>query len=254
MDIIYEPDITYRRALQIDKMWAESDATGKLYAEVLNMASLKGNERVLDVAVGAGCLLQLAAEALPQGHAIGLDRSAAMVRLAQAKLGKGKTGRASVMHSDGEGLIFKGGVFDMVFCVLSLYHFSDPLAALKEMKRVIKKGGRLVLCEYEAPADPGLRAALTESFQLTHPDYRFFTVISDAGFSRERSATERFTFEQHGVGGMPLGVHFFETRFMLQRRGDQDLLASFDGNIFRPIGAMTRLKGALDFALVRAAK
>ena len=107
MDIIYEPDITYRRALQIDKMWAESDATGKLYAEVLNMASLKGNERVLDVAAGAGCLLQLAAEALPQGHAIGLDRSAAMVRLAQAKLGKGKTGRASVMHSYGEDLIFK---------------------------------------------------------------------------------------------------------------------------------------------------
>jgi hypothetical protein len=42
MDIIYEPDITYRRALQIDKMWAESDATGKLYAEVMSMASLKG--------------------------------------------------------------------------------------------------------------------------------------------------------------------------------------------------------------------
>lgn len=260
MDIIYEPDITYRRALQIDKMWAESDATGKLYAEVLNMASLKGNERVLDVAVGAGCLLQLAAEALPQGHAIGLDRSAAMVRLAQAKLGKGKTGQASVMHSDGEDFIFKGGVFDMVFCVLSLYHFSDPLTALKEMRRVLKKGGRLVLCEYEAPADPGLRAALTESFQLTHPDYRFFTgpelytLISDAGFSRERSATERFAFDQHGVGGMPMGVHFFETRFTLDRRGDQDLLASFDGNIFRPAGAMMRIKGALDFALVRAAK
>ena len=88
MDIIYEPDITYRRALQIDKMWTESDATGKFYAEVLNMASLKGNERVLDVAVGTGCLLQLVAEALPEGHAIGLDRSTAMVRLAQTKLVK----------------------------------------------------------------------------------------------------------------------------------------------------------------------
>jgi hypothetical protein len=41
---------------------------------------------------------------------------------------------------------------------------------------------------------------------------------------------------------------------MLERRGDQDLLASFDGNIFRPAGAMMRLKGALDFILVRAVK
>jgi len=260
MDIIYEPDITYRRALQIDKMRAESDATAKLYAEVLNMASLKGNERVLDVAAGTGCLLQLVAEALPEGHAIGLDRSMAMVRLAQTKLVKGETGHASVMHSEGEDFIFKGAVFDTVFCVLGLYHFPDPLGALKEMKRVLKKGGRLILCEYEAPADPGLRSALTDSFQLTHPDYRFYTgpelytLVSDAGFSRERSATERFAFDQHGVGGMPMGVHFFEARFMLERRGDQDLLASFDGNVFRPAGAMMHIKGALDFALVRAAK
>ena len=260
MDIIYEPDITYRRALQIDKMWADSDAGGKLCGEVLNMASLRGDERVLDVAVATGCLLQLLAETLPAGHAIGVDRSPAMVRLAQTKLTKGKTERASVMYSEGEDLIFKSAVFDTVFCMLGLYHFSNPLAALKEMKRVLKKGGRLVLCEYEAPADPGLRATLTESFQLTHSGYRFYTgpelytLVSDAGLSRERSATERFTSDEHGVGGMPLGVHFFETRFMLQRRGDQDLLASFDGNIFRPIGAMMRVKGALDFALVRAVR
>ncbi len=260
MDIIYEPDITYRRALQIDKMWAESDATGKLYSEVLNMASLGGSETVLDVAASTGCLLQLLAETLPHGHAIGLDRSAAMVRLSQTKLVKGKTANASVLHAEGNDFIFKGAAFDMVFCVLGLYHFPDPLAVLKEMKRVLKKGGRLMLCEYEAPADPGLRVALTESFQLTHPDYRFYTgpelytLISDAGFSRERSATERFAFDQHGVGGMPMGVHFFETRFILERRGDQDLLASFDGNIFRPTGAMMHLRGALNFALVRAVK
>jgi ubiquinone/menaquinone biosynthesis C-methylase UbiE len=260
MDIIYEPDITYRRALQIDKMWAESDATGKLYAEVLNMASLSGNETVLDVAAGTGCLLQLLAETLPHGHAIGLDRSAAMVRLAQAKLVKGKAGHASVIHWEKEDFIFKSAVFDMVFCVLGLYHFEDPLAALKDMKRVLRKGGRLILCEYEAPADPGLRAALTDSFQLTHADYRFYTgpelytLVLDAGFTRERSATERFAFDQHGVGGMPMGVHFFETRFMLEKSGDKDLLASFDGNIFRPAGPMMHIKGALDFALVRAVK
>jgi SAM-dependent methyltransferase len=260
MDIIYEPDIPYRRALQIDKMWAESDAGSKLCAEVLNMASLKGNERVLDVAVATGSLLQLIAESLPDGYAIGVDRSAAMVRLAQAKLVKGKTEHASVLYSEGQDLIFKGAVFDTVFCMLGLYHFSDPLAALKDVKRVLKKGGRVVLCEYEAPADPALRASLTESFQLTHPGYRFYTgpelytLVSDAGLSRERSATERFTFDQHGVGGMPMGIYFFETRFVLQRRGDQDLLASFDGNIFRPVGAMMRPKGALDFILLRAVK
>ncbi len=260
MDVIYEPGISYRRALQIDKMWAESDATGKLYAEVMGMAALKGSERVLDVAAGTGCLMQLLAEALPQGQAIGLDRSAAMVRLAQTKLVRSRASQASVMRSEGEDLIFKSSAFDAAFCVLGLYHFGDPLAALKEMKRLLRKGGRLILCEYEAPADPGLRAALTESFQMVHPDYRFhtgpelYTLVSDAAFALERSATMRFTFDQHGVGGIPMGVHFFETRFMLERRGDPDLLASFDGNIFRPAGPMMHLRGALSFTLLRAVK
>ncbi len=260
MDIVYEPDITYRRALQIDKMWAESDVTGKLYTEVVNMASLKGDERVLDVAASTGCLLQVLAEALPKGRAIGLDRSAAMVRLAQNKLVKGRVGNTSVLCLEGDDIMFKGAMFDMVFCVLGLYHFSDPLAALKEMNRVLKKGGKLILCEYEAPADPELRASLTESLRLTYPDYRFFTgpelyaLVADAGFKRERSATERFTFDQHGIGGMPMGVHFFETRFMIERRGDRDLLASFDGNVFKPAGEMMRIKGTLNFAMVRAAK
>ncbi len=260
MDVIYEPGISYRRALQIDKMWAESDATGKLYAEVLTTAALKGSERVLDVAAGTGCLMQVAAEALPQGQAIGLDSSAAMVRLAQAKLVRARASRASVMLSEGEDLIFRSSVFDAVFCILGLYHFGDPRAALKEMRRLLRKGGRLILCEYQAPADPGLRAALTESFQMVHPGYRFFTaqelyaLVAEAGFLRERSATMKFAFDQHGVGGIPMGVHFFETRFMIERRGDPDLLATFDGNIFRPAGPMMHLKGTLDFALLRAAR
>jgi hypothetical protein len=41
---------------------------------------------------------------------------------------------------------------------------------------------------------------------------------------------------------------------MIERRGDEDLLASFDGNIFRPAGDMMHVKGGLDFALVRAVK
>ncbi|MDM8000061.1 MAG: methyltransferase domain-containing protein [Dehalococcoidia bacterium] len=260
MDIIYEPETSYRRALQIDRMWADSDAGAKLCAEILNIASLKGDETALDAACGSGLLLQALAEALPNGRAIGVDCSPAMVRLSQAKLARLKNGRAAVMYSEGADLIFKASAFDVVFCMLGLYHFSNPLAALKEMKRVLKKGGRLVLCEYEAPADPELRATLTESFQLAHPGYRFYTgpelyaLVSEAGLSRQRSATQRFTFDEHGIGGLPLGVHFFETRFMLQKRGDQNLLASFDGNVFRPVGRMMHPKGALDFMLVRAVK
>ncbi len=260
MDIIYEPDITYRRALQIDKMWAGSEVTDRLYAEVVDIASLNGDERVLDVAAGTGCLLQLLAQALPKGRAIGLDRSAAMVRLAQNKLVRERTGDTSVICSDSEDIMFKGAMFDMVFCVMGLYHFSDPLAALKDMSRVLKKDGKLVLCEYEAPADPELRAILTESFHVFHPDYRFFTgpelyaLVADAGFKHERSATERFSFDQHGIGGVPMGVHFFEARFMIEKRGDSDLLGSFDGNVFKPSGKDMHMKGAVNFAMVRAVK
>jgi SAM-dependent methyltransferase len=259
MDIIYEPEITYRRALQIDKMWAESDVTSKLYTEILSLASPKGDERALDVAVATGCLLQLLSENLPKGYVIGLDASPAMIRLSQNKLVKSRISNAAILRSLGDDLIFRDGMFNLVFCVNGLYHFSDPMAALKEMKRVLEGEGRLILCELEAPQDTELKEALTESFQLAHPDYRLFTVneifslLKDAGFTVIQSATEKFTFDQHGIGGMPMGVHFLETRDMIVRRQQVALLEKFDHHIFLPAGEMMHLKGAVNFTLVSAA-
>jgi ubiquinone/menaquinone biosynthesis C-methylase UbiE len=260
MDIIYEPDISYRRASQIDKMWAESDFTGKLYTEILAMASLQGDEVALDVAAGTGCLVQLLSEILAKGRVIGIDPSTAMVRLAQNKLLKKKATNAAVMASPGNDFIFRDSMFDAVFCVLGLYHFADPLKGLNEMKRVLKTGGELILCEPEAPDDARLREVLSESFQLAHPNYRFFSggelysLVTDAGFSRQKSATEQFAFDQHGVAGIPMGVHYLETHAMIQRRKQQDLLDKFERNLFRVSGEMMRVRGKLNFALLRAAK
>lgn len=83
---IYEPNITDRRALQIDKMWAESSFPQIVLSEVLNEAALKGSETVLDVASGNGCLVENLSDILDRGMVFGIDRSAAMVRLAQKKL------------------------------------------------------------------------------------------------------------------------------------------------------------------------
>ena len=211
---IYEPDITDRRALQIDKMYSESAFPGVIYSEVLNRAALKGNETVLDVASGNGCLVENLSDCLGKGNVIGIDRSAAMVRLARKKLIKKKAANVSIMLSTGDELLFKDSTFDVVFCVSGLYHFSDPLRGLKEMKRVLKENGQLILYEPMAPDDPKLKEALDESFQLAHPGYKSFSatelysLAADAGFVFTRLGTVNV--------GQPAGDSLVDPVFVVQ--------------------------------------
>lgn len=157
--------------------------------------------------------------------------------------------------------MFRDATFDAVFCVLSLYHFNDPLKGLREINRVLKKNGQFVLCEPMAPEDAKLKGALAEAFQLAHSGYKLFSVAelyslaADAGFERKKSATEEIAFDQDGVTGIPNGVHYLEAYQTLQRRGQKDLQARFEKELFKVSGEMAvHVKGSLKFSLLVAGK
>jgi SAM-dependent methyltransferase len=154
--------------------------------------------RVLDVACGAG---EATATARARGaEAVGVDFSEAMLALARAHVPD-----ARFEQADAEALPFPDGAFDVVVCNFGLLHFPRPEAALREMARVLRPGGRLAATVWAPPepdASPGgggcrvigipreaVSAAATapsaappgpDFFQFADPD-RFRAALAGAG-------------------------------------------------------------------------
>lgn len=106
---------------------------------------------VLDVAAGTG-RLPMALFARPDfaGTVTALDASAPMLDLARRKLAP-FGGRVTFAHRDAQALPFDADAFDVVTCLESLEFFPDAPAALREMRRVLRPGGLLLVSNRIGP-------------------------------------------------------------------------------------------------------
>ncbi|MEQ1805621.1 MAG: methyltransferase domain-containing protein [Burkholderiaceae bacterium] len=118
----------------------------KAQAALLTCAALMPGERVLDVACGTGLVsLAAAASVGPHGHVHGVDLSGHMVGAAQQRAADRGIAHTSFTRMDGEALDFPDASFDVVMCALGLMYMPDPAQAVREMRRVLRPGGRLGL-------------------------------------------------------------------------------------------------------------
>jgi SAM-dependent methyltransferase len=114
---------------------------------------LAGADRFLDVGCATGAAVRDAAATV--AVAVGVDRSAAMVRRAQALAGA--LPAAAFVVADAGDLPFPAGSFTAVLSTTALRHFDDPARAAREMARVLRPGGRLVVADFLACGDGGRR-------------------------------------------------------------------------------------------------
>jgi uncharacterized protein len=119
---------------------------------VLQMA-LEPHERVLELGPGPGFFSAAVAGALPEGHLILADIQRPMLAKATKRLQTaGLAGRASAVHADALGLPLADDSIDIAFAVAVLGETPDPTAALAELCRIVRPGGRIVVTEQ--PGDP----------------------------------------------------------------------------------------------------
>jgi demethylmenaquinone methyltransferase/2-methoxy-6-polyprenyl-1,4-benzoquinol methylase len=112
--------------------------------------ALQAGERVLDVGAGTGAST---VEFIEQGaYAVGVDLSLGM-------LAAGRRARPAVplLAGDALALPFREGAFDVVTISFALRNVVDPRAALRELHRVTRPGGRLVVCEFSLPTNRTFR-------------------------------------------------------------------------------------------------
>jgi ubiquinone/menaquinone biosynthesis C-methylase UbiE len=109
---------------------------------LLALAALRPGERVLDVACGTGLVTFRAADAVgAHGFVAASDISEDMVRaLAEAAAARGVGG--DFRRMDAETLDHPDAAFDAVLCALGLMYVAEPANALREMRRVLRPGGR----------------------------------------------------------------------------------------------------------------
>ena len=114
-------------------------------AALLDAAELRAGERVLDVACGTGVIALLAAERVgPTGWVAGVDLSAEMIDVAKSL--ETPTGSHIEWHvADAVSLPLPGTSVDVALCQMGLMFIEDPVAALTEMRRVLRRNGRAVV-------------------------------------------------------------------------------------------------------------
>ncbi|HXD60310.1 MAG TPA: demethylmenaquinone methyltransferase [Lacisediminihabitans sp.] len=119
-------------------------------------------ERILDIAAGTGT--SSIALAKSGAEVVAADFSAGMI-----EVGRQKHPQLEFVQADATALPFKAGEFDAVTISFGLRNIKDPKRALREMYRVLKPGGRLVICEFSTPPVAIVRAGYSAYLKYVMP-------------------------------------------------------------------------------------
>jgi ubiquinone/menaquinone biosynthesis C-methylase UbiE len=131
-----------KAAESYDEKWAfYVEATTR---ETLRRLPMTPAARVLDVGCGTGELLRRLRAKYPNAALAGLDPVAEMLAVARGKLNGTEDLRIGYANS----LPWKAGAFDVVVSCNMFHYITHPVEALREMARVLRPGGSLVLTDW----------------------------------------------------------------------------------------------------------
>lgn len=135
--------LNHLMSLGVDRSWRRK--------AIRKIADIPSPE-VLDLACGTGDFSLAIASASEGGHVTGVDLSSKMLEVMREKVvEKGLSDKISAEKGDGEELRFPDGSFDRVTVAFGIRNFENREKGLREMLRVLKPGGRLVILELSVP-------------------------------------------------------------------------------------------------------
>lgn len=130
-------------SLGIDKGWRK---------KAIHEVSMANPHAILDVATGTGDMAIAAAKLLPK-RIIGIDIADQMLDVGRKKINEQHLDKVIVLQTgDSESMPFATGEFDVVMCAYGVRNFEHLEAGLKEMCRVIRPGGKVVILEFSHPS------------------------------------------------------------------------------------------------------
>ena len=143
--------LNHLMSLGVDRSWRR-----RALREIVDAGRAQS---ILDIACGTGDFsLAIAGRMHPGSRIVGLDLSEGMLAVMRDKVAKaGLQDKISCEQGDSEAMRFADGSFDVVTIAFGIRNFAHREAALREILRVLKPGGRLVILELSVPENRILR-------------------------------------------------------------------------------------------------
>ena len=139
-------------------------------ARAIREAHLSADARVLDLCTGTGDLAIAAVHGAPGARVVGVDFAGTMLRIGLEKLRRrGLDRRITLVRGDATRIPVRDRWADAATIGFGIRNVAQPEAALAELARVIKPGGRLVILEFGEPIIPGIRTLYTWYFRFVLP-------------------------------------------------------------------------------------
>jgi SAM-dependent methyltransferase len=136
-------DVQYRTDANLaarQSIYAHQRPRLDLPARVLDLAALHGDETVADVGCGNGAYLAELAGRKHAGPVLGVDLSVGMLQVSRPR-----APQAHLIAGDAAALPLRDGVSDVTLAMHMLYHVPEPRAAVWELRRITRPGGRVLV-------------------------------------------------------------------------------------------------------------
>ncbi|MBV9328048.1 MAG: methyltransferase domain-containing protein [Chloroflexi bacterium] len=178
---------------------------------LLEIVPPRPGDAVLDVATGPGTVARpAAAKAGPSGRVTGVDLSAAMLGVARSFPPEPQSAPIEYLESPATSIPLPDASFDRAYCQQGLQHMSDPGAALREIRRLLKPGSRLAVAIWQQSpfslfrqvvADLGIAAEGAQPSTFGRDPGELTRALKQAGFTEVEVQTRQL--ESVLEGGIP---------------------------------------------------
>ena len=145
------------------------------------LLDLVADDCVLEIGFGGGDLIDRMAPAITRGRIVGVDFSPEMTALCAKRFATlVRAGRVELRCGPVETLPYGDGTFTKACTVNTIYFWPDPVGALREIRRTLRDGARLVVA-FNPPATAGKLPYTKYGFRLYEPE-QVQALLRDAGF------------------------------------------------------------------------
>jgi demethylmenaquinone methyltransferase / 2-methoxy-6-polyprenyl-1,4-benzoquinol methylase len=191
-------------SLGLDKRWRDT---------AIDVLSLPPGSRVLDLCTGTADLAVATLRRVPRSSVVGIDFSAAMLRLGLVKVRRlGLDGAIQLVRGDATRLPVTAASCDAATIAFGIRNVAEPERALTEIARVVRPGGSLAILEFGQPAIPGIRTLYSWYFRYLLP--AIGRLVS--------KHTSAYSYLPASVGAFPPPAEFCD---VITRQGFNDVRA-----------------------------